>query len=183
MLLKKEDFYKLFLEVWNPIVESEQLSPKSLSDAVEYWRNLTPLSERWLQTSYLEKDIESVTREEMIKERLFSEMSFLDELEVYWEELKLFYLEEGKIRYWNFISSDTYSETIKRAYIVAFLVTYGYATLEIYRLKEEIFIIPFDKPKSLLKQNLTISIPISIAEEEWMKWKKEEKFSKGKHIT
>ena len=95
----------------------------------------------------------------------------MEELEVFWEELKQRVGEEGKILYWDFIGAETYSETIKRAYIASFLVTYGYATLELHPLEEEIFIKPFEKPRSMLGKKQMVSIPLSISSEEWMKWK------------
>ena len=97
--------------------------------------------------------------------------NMMEELEVFWEELKQKVGGEEKIRYWNFIGADTYSETIERAYIASFLVTYGYATLEVHPLEEEIFIKPFQEPRSMLGKKQMVSIPVSISFEEWTKWK------------
>jgi hypothetical protein len=96
-------------------------------------------------------------------------------LEVFWEELKQRVGEEGKVLYWDFVGADTYSETLRRAYMTSFLVTYGYATLEVHRLEEEMFLKPFEKPKSLPQEEQLVSIPVSVSVEEWMKWKE------GKH--
>ncbi|MDH5793708.1 MAG: hypothetical protein OEZ18_03995, partial [Candidatus Bathyarchaeota archaeon] len=59
-------------------------------------------------------------------------------------------------------------------YMTSFLVTYGYATLEVHRLEEEIFIKPFEKPASIIGKKQLISIPISVSVEEWTKWKRGE---------
>ena len=75
--------------------------------------------------------------------------------------------------YFYKIFADTYSETIKRAYITSFLVTYGYATLEIYRLEEEIYLKPFKKPRGIIEKKPVISIPISISVQDWMKWRED----------
>ena len=169
--LGKEELVALFLETWHPIVELEQISPHSLAEAIKYWQSLLPLSERWLKTGYLETETGVTTREELIKRRILVDKAFSEELEVFWEELKQRVGGEGKIRYWDFIGADTYSETIRRAYITSFLVTYGYATLEVHRLEEEIFVKPFEKPKSMIGKKQVMSIPVSVGFEEWIKWK------------
>ena len=169
--LGKEELVELFLKTWHPIIELEQISSHSLAEAIKYWQSLLPLSERWLKTGYLETEIGAATREELIKLRIIADKVFSEELEVFWEELKQRVGEEGKILYWDFVGADTYSETIRRAYITSFLVTYGYATLEVHRLEEEIFIKPFEKQVSMLGKKQTMSIPVPVSFEEWMKWK------------
>lgn len=168
--LSKEELATLFLEAWHPIIELEQISLHSLSEAIKYWQSLLPLSERWLKTGPFEVEPGATTREELVRLQILAEKSFLEELEVFWEELKQKVSGQEKIRYWDFIGADTYSETIKRAYMASFLVTYGYATLEVHPLEEEIFIKPFEKPSALGKKQM-VSIPVSISFEEWMKWK------------
>jgi hypothetical protein len=172
--LDKEEFTNLFLKTWHPIVELEQISPHSLAEAIRYWENLLPISERWPKPSFLEREIGSTTREELIKQRILTDKVFSQELESFWEELKQRAGDKGRIRYWDFVGADTYSETIGRAYLTSFLITYGYATLEVYRLEDEIFIKPFKKPSSPQGEEQLISIPISVSLEEWMRWKKGE---------
>lgn len=172
--LSKEELANLFLEIWHPIVELEQISPYSLAEAIKYWQNLLPISGRWLKVSSLETEAGATTREELIKQRILAEKAFSEELEMFWEELKQKVGDASKIRYWDFVGADTYSETITRAYMTSFLVTYGYATLEVHRLEEEIFIRPFEKPASIIGKKQLISIPVSVSVEEWMKWKRGE---------
>ena len=169
--LSREKLARLFLETWHPIIELEQISPHSLAEALKYWQGLLPISERWLRTGYLEMETGTTTREDLVKLRIIAEKAFSEEMEVFWEELKQRVGGEGKILYWDFIGADTYPETIGRAYMTSFLVTYGYATLEVRPLEEEIFIKPFEKPKSMLGKEQVISIPVSVSFEEWMKWK------------
>jgi hypothetical protein len=45
----------------------------------------------------------------------------------------------------------------------------------VHRLEEEIFVKPFEKPKSMLGKKQVISIPVSVSFEEWMKWKEARK--------
>ena len=96
--------------------------------------------------------------------------AFSEDLHLLWEELKHRVDEEGKIRYWEFVSADTYAETIRRAFITSFLVTYGYANLEVHRLEEEMYLKPFDEPVSFLEKRQVTSLPVSISFDEWKKW-------------
>ena len=171
----KEKLVNIFLKVWHPIVEMEQISTHSLTQAIKYWQGLLPLSERWPKTTPFIVEPETITHEELVRQRILAKETFSDNLEVLWEELKQRVGKEGRIQYWNFIGANTYSETIERAYMTSFLVTYGYATLEIYRLEEEIFIKPFKKPKALLGNKKMISIPFSISFEDWKKWRESNK--------
>jgi hypothetical protein len=82
--------------------------------------------------------------------------------------------ENGKIRYWDFVGAETYDETVHKAFMTSFLVTYGYATLEIYPLEEEIFIKPYEKPIAKVGKKQLVSIPIAVSTEDWMKWKRGE---------
>lgn len=168
--LGKEELAGLFLKVWQPIIEMEQISLHSLSEALKYWENLLPMSERWTKTSYLETETGIATREELVRMKIMAEKSFSEELEVLWEELKQKVGREKKILYWDFVGADTYSKTTKRAYLTSFLVTYGYATLEVNPLEGEIYIKPFETPKSTINKKQLVSIPVSVSHEEWEKW-------------
>ena len=169
--LNKEELAELFMEVWNPIIELEQISIPSLAEALKYWQNLLPISERWQKDGFLMVEAGATTREELVRLRILAEKTFLEELEAFWEELKQKVGEDKKILYWDFVGGDTYSETIDRAYMTSFLVTYGYATLELLPLEEEVFIKPFEKPRPKLAEKQMVSVPISVSSEEWIKWK------------
>ncbi len=172
--LDKKGLASLFLKAWHPIIELEQISPHSLSEAIKYWESLLPIDERWLKTTYLMRETEAATREELIQQRILTEKAFSEELETFWNELKRKVGPDGKIRYWDFVGADTYPETIRRAFLTSFLVTYGYATLEVHPLEEEMFIKPFEKLTSMLGKKQLVSIPVSISVEEWTKWKRGE---------
>lgn len=172
--LSKEQLVAIFLKVWQPIVALEQISPYSLSEAVKYWQNLLPLNERWGEPSIQKREPGKSSREELIEQNILMDEDFSGQLEKFWQELKQKTGKKAKIRYWNFVGSDTYAETVRRAYMTSFLLTYGYATLEIHPLKEEVFIKPYEKAVSLFGKKQVISIPFSINREKWMKWKEGE---------
>jgi hypothetical protein len=167
--LPLESIVEIFLESWRPIVEFEQLTINGFSEALKYWSELPPLSERWQRVGFTKTDLQTVTHEDVVKEGFLSSESFFENLENLWRELKEAASVKGRVKYWDFIGSDTYEETVKRAYLTSFLITYGYAILEINPLEEEIFILPNEKPSE--GKGESISFPISINFEEWMKWK------------
>jgi len=169
--LTPEELAAIFSDSWHPIIEMEQISIHSLDKSLKYWESLPPLSERWKNIDFVEKEAGTATRDEMIQLRILSGEAFSERLESFWNELKNKVGKDVKVRYWDFIGADTYQETIERAYLTSFLVTYGYATLEIHPLEEEMFIRPFEKLVSTPTNQQLISFPIPITYEEWMKWR------------
>lgn len=171
--LNKEELVMLFTKVWNPIIELEQLSIPSLAEAMKYWNDLPPVDERWQRLDSKQVTPGSTTREELVRQKILAEKTFFEELETFWAQLKQKVGENKKILYWNFVGADTYSDTLDRAYMTSFLVTYGYATLKIDPLEEEVFIIPLKEPRFGLSDKRMVSVPISVSHEEWIRWKEE----------
>jgi hypothetical protein len=177
MQASKEEMISVFLKAWHPLVELEQLSLHSLAEAMRYWETLLPLKERWPELAVPEVAMGITSRDELIRQRILGDKVFSEELECYWQELKEKMKEkgrEGKMFYWDFIGAETYEETVQRALLTSFLITYGYATLEIYPLEEEIFIKAFEKPLAKIGTQQSISIPIAVTYENWQKWKRGE---------
>jgi len=168
--ISREGLANLFLHAWHPIVEMEQISSYSLIEAVKYWQSLLPLDERWTKISALKTELGKATRDDLISQRIMAEKAFTEELEVLWRELIEKAGDKQRIPYWDFVGADTYEETSRRAYMTSFLVTYGYATFEVLRLEEEIYIIPFSRPRSLAGRKSVVSVPVSVSFEEWKRW-------------
>lgn len=171
----KEEIINVFLRAWHPLVAIEQLSLHSLAKSMRYWNGLLPIRERWKDFGVPEFDMGFINREQLIKERVFGDKLFSDELETLWQELKMNVTKKGadvKMFYWDFIGADTYEETVRRAFLTSFLISYGYATLEIHPLEEEVFIKPFDKPNTKIQSKQLISIPIAVTYANWQKWKR-----------
>jgi len=173
----KAGMIEVFLGSWSPIVEFEQISLHSLAQGLLYWDALAPLGDRWRDIDVSQVAMGSVSREELVKQRVLSDREFSEELECYWLELKNKVAETnlgGKVAYWDFIGADTYEETVQRAFLTAFLVTYGYATLEIDRLEETVLILPFKKPRKEALTEQSTSVPIAVSCEDWEKWRRGE---------
>jgi hypothetical protein len=173
----KEEMINVFLGAWHPLVELEQLSLHSLAEAMRYWDGLVPIRERWKDFEVPDFAIGFTSRDELIKDRVLGDKFFSEELEAYWQELKMRVKEkgaDGKMFYWDFIGADTYEETVNRAFLASFLISYGYATLVIRPLEEEVFIKPFDKPNTKIQSQQSVSIPIAVTYENWQKWERGE---------
>jgi len=175
--IEKEEVTEIFLKAWHPIIELEQISLNSLAEAIRYWEGLLPLKERWKQFPPAEVETSLATREELIRQRILRDKAFSEELESSWQELRKRVEEKGrngKIRYWDFVGAASYEETVHKAFMVSFLVTYGYATLEIHPLEEEIFIKPYERPITKMGRKQLVSIPIAVSAEDWTRWRKGE---------
>lgn len=175
--MEKGEIAKTFLKTWHPLIEWEQLSLHSMEEALRYWNSLIPIEDRWKEMPSEQVDMGLTTREELIRERIMRDKAFSEELENFWQELKKTVAgkgRNGKIHYWDFVGAGTYDETVDRAYLTSFLITYGYATLEIHPLEEETFLVPYAKPVAKTEMKQLVSIPISISPTDWQKWKRGE---------
>ncbi|MCL5876464.1 MAG: non-structural maintenance of chromosomes element 4 [Candidatus Bathyarchaeota archaeon] len=167
----KEGMVEVFASAWTPLVEFEQLSLSSLAQGLLYWEALAPLGDRWKDIDVSAVEMGMVSREEMVKARVLGNREFGEELECYWAELKQKAASTGKIPYWDFIGAESYEETVQRAFLTSFLVTYGYATLEIDRLEETVTILPYIKRREEPLSVQSTSVPIAVSVEDWQKWK------------
>jgi hypothetical protein len=175
--LDKEEIVTTFIRAWHPIVEWEQISLHSLAEAVRYWNSLVPLRERWKEAPPAEVDSGSASREELVRERILRDKAFSEELENFWLQLRNLVAQKGqngKMRYWDFIGAESYEETVNRAFMTSFLVTYGYATLEIHPLEEEMYIVPYEKVLVKTEKEQLVSIPISVSATDWKRWRRGE---------
>jgi len=169
--LNVQEIVEVFMKTWHPLVELEQISIHGLDESMKYWESLLPLDERWKNIGFQEWETGTVALNEMVKQGLLADEAFSERLENFWKELKRDAGEDGKIDYWDFIGAETYKETVERAYLTSFLVTYGYATLEVHPLEEDIFVKPYQKPVSSLAKEQLISVPIPVSHEEWLSWR------------
>jgi len=175
--LDKEEILRTFIKAWHPVIEWEQISLRSLQEAIRYWTTLVPLKERWKEASPIEVGSGSATREELVRERILRDKAFSEELEHFWHELKNMVAQKGqkeKIRYWDFVGAESYEETVNKAFMTSFLVTYGYATLEIHPLEEEMYIVPYEKPLVKTGKEQLVSMPIAVSATDWQRWKRGE---------
>jgi hypothetical protein len=173
--LPKQEVATIFLKSWHPIVELEQISPHSLTEAMKYWQSLIPIDERWQKTQGVTVEPGITTREELLSQQIIAEKEFSKELEAFWHELRQKIGDAEKIEYWDFVGAETYEETVRRAYMTSFLTTYGFATMEVDRLEEVVYIKFYADPIHKAGNRRVVSLPISISMEEWNSWKESRK--------
>ena len=85
----------VFLGAWSPLIEFEQLSLHSLAQGLLYWDALAPMGDRWKDIDVSEVAMGSVSRDELVKQRVLGDKEFSEELECYWQELKVKVAEKG----------------------------------------------------------------------------------------
>ncbi len=164
--LSSEDLSDILMRSWHPIVELESISPHGIKESRDYWTELPPLSERWGGLETTELLTGKISRSELEKMGVSSEEDFSKLMKEISEELQSAVGEKGEINYWDFIMARTFEETTKRAWLVSFLVTGGYATIDVMPLEEEIILRPLAKPRGL-KTTEVFSLAIPITREEW----------------
>ncbi len=169
--LPARELADVFARSWHPIVQLETLSPHGIAEAKQYWTNLPSLEERWRGLDTTEVFAGEIARRELARMGIISEEDFAAVLDRTWRELKEAAGERGEISYWDFIYVRSFEKTVERAWLVSFLVSYGYATLELKPLEEEILLKPLPKPREL-EHVATFSVPIAISRGEWLRRRK-----------
>jgi hypothetical protein len=158
---------KSLLKSWTPIVSLDQISRDELDDAVEYWNRLLPLAERMKELRVQEVPTGLVDVESLLKSKLLTDKSFEEVLEDLWKELRAKAKDRGEVSYWEFVGADTYEDTVVKAYLTSFLLTYGYSGIRIDALTGKLFLVPKEEPTPLSKGEAVYSLPIPVSKEAW----------------
>jgi len=77
----KQQMVDVFLGAWSPLVEFEQISLHNLAQGLLYWETLTPIGDRWKDIDVSEVAMGSVSRDELVKQRVLGNREFSEELE------------------------------------------------------------------------------------------------------
>ncbi len=161
--MSREQLAELLLLSWHPVVELEQLTDASTKEALDYWQQMLSFFERRkrLATGPFETP-GSTDTPELARMRVHEEKAFTKLLEELRTEMKETAGEEKRIEYWSFVRSSSFAQTVLRAQMVSFLVSYGMAALD--RKSEMMFLIPRDPPFAS-RQGSPLSYPIPITKE------------------
>ncbi len=162
-VMSPRDLAEVLAKAWHPTVELEALSPPALSEAKEYWTNLPPLEERRRELEGGGEGGGELPLEELSRMGIVSREEFHRLLTELWDELKR-RARDGGISYWKFISAPTFEETVRKAWLVSFLVSYGYAGMELKPLEDDMLLFPCSSPQ---RRGEGMSVPVSISREKW----------------
>ncbi len=165
--LSRDELAFAFASAWRPIFELETLTRESLLNAIDYWYSLPLLSDRWPQLSREGPGTGSMNRQEFLGSKLLDEETFQSRLESLHQELKG---EAGKdpIQYWDFVTADSFDGTVERSYLASFLISYGWAALQIHPIQGDIFIQPLARTsKARRETKMPTSVVLTISREDW----------------
>lgn len=155
----------ILIRSWHPIASLRVLSPRALEAAINYWVNLPPLKGRWGYLPSPTYGVELTSIEDLIKDKLALKGSFSDMLREFWRRL-LDYSKGKPIPYWEFVHDDSYETSLLKAFMISFLASYGYVTLEFDPKIKDYLIIPLDEPKPVRGGS---SIAISLSYDDWIR--------------
>lgn len=169
--LSREKLATLILANFHPLAELEQLTDGVMEESIAYWNQLKPWSDRWKKhrTAPLSR-IEALTEEELLGLGLISLDRFSRKMEAFWKELHSACAQTGKVKYSRFVASKSFSQTLRRAQYLSFLVSYGYAELLVHG--DDVFIAANENPRSRPREE-TMSFPVQISREKWEDWSSE----------
>ena len=157
--LSREQLAEFLLLSWHPIVELEQLTLDSTREAKEYWDKMLSFFDRRKRLQLGPFETPSATDlEELARQRVVEEKAYTRKMQDLWKELKET-AGEGNVDYWKFIQRPDFAETIARAQLVSFLVSYGYTNLQ--KTSKGMFLVPNEEPDRFEGSPLSLPIPIT----------------------
>jgi hypothetical protein len=161
--LSREQLAEFLLLSWHPIVELEQLTLASTKEAKEFWEKMLSFFER-RKRLHLGPFVMPETTDlgELARMRVVEEKAYTRKMQDLWKELRERAVEDERVDYWDFIGGSDFAQTIVRAQLVSFLVSYGYANL--LRKGNRMFLIPKAKPDPH-PDGSPLSFPIPITKE------------------
>jgi hypothetical protein len=171
-LLEPQRLAAALMSAWHPIAGLDRLTPERLREGLEYWHALLPLGERGAEFPIPLLAEAPFELDELIALNLLAGQEFDDALQVVLRELQ----DRGRVGYYEFIFSDTFAESVMRAYLTSYLVTEGRAELELNPLEESVVITPRESDgKADAQLSASRSIPLAVSYEDWSAWKRRPK--------
>jgi len=157
-LLPKEALSEAFVKSWHPIAQVDQLSPRGLEKAFVYWRDLVPISERF-KDQFGTYGIRpgQVDYSDLVSMGVFTREQFETNLTELYNEL----FEQSKgdwVDYRQFIGDDAFEVKVRRAYLLAFLISEGRALLKTEPLSGKIWTMALAERAKGLPKSVAISI-------------------------
>ncbi len=129
-LLPKDALSEAFIKSWHPVAQLDQISPRGLEKAFVYWRDLIPISERFKEkfgTYGVKPGL--VDYSELVDLGVFTKEQFETNLADLHDELMQ--KSNGEwVDYRQFLGDEAFESKVRRAYLLAFLISEGRALLK-----------------------------------------------------
>ncbi len=157
-LLAKGELSEAFIKSWHPVAQVDQVSPKGLEKAFTYWRDLAPMAERFRDEfgSYGTK-AGSVDYRELVELGIFTQEQFEKSLKDLLQDL-LRRSNGDWIDYREFIDSESFEGKVRRAYLLAFLISDGLASVRIDPLSGKIWTTALSEKAGGVPKSVAISV-------------------------
>ena len=157
-LLPKDALSEAFIRSWHPLAQVDQLSPRGLEKAFVYWRDLVPISERFKdQFGTYGVRPGQVDYSDLVSMGVFTQ----DQFETHLSKLHKELLEQsngGWVDYRQFIGDDIFENKVRRAYLLAFLISEGRAVLKMEPLSGTIWTMALTERVKGVPKSVAISI-------------------------
>ncbi|MDG6898608.1 MAG: hypothetical protein JRN24_02610 [Nitrososphaerota archaeon] len=157
-LLSKEELIEAFVRSWHPLAQLDQLTPRGLEKAFSYWRDLVPMSERF------KSDLGSygvapgfIDLDGLIGMKIFTPDQFEGRLKAIQDEL-LSKSNGEWIDYREFIEAETFEEKVVRAYLMAFLLSDGKASMKTDPLSGKIWVVALSEKAGGTPKSMAVSV-------------------------
>ena len=157
-LLPKEALSEAFVKSWHPVAQVDQLSPRGLEKAFVYWRELVPISERF-KDQFGNYGVAPGVLEysDLVSLGMFTKEQFESTLVQLHEELMQ--KSNGEwTDYREFIGDDSYESKVRRAYLLAFLISEGRALLKTEPLSGKVWTRALAEKAKGLPKSVAISL-------------------------
>ncbi len=159
--LSNKELSEILINSWHPIVEINQLNKERIKQSIEYWREILGGKRKTELEKLCEATHGKIKLEDLKKHGFLSEETFIQTLNSFFKEVTSKIIEKGQISYWEAVKSEKFHQTVKKAYLLSFLLTAGLLEIEIDPIREEITLkIPM-KRKGVRMGGYSLPIPLT----------------------
>ncbi|MDV3278521.1 MAG: hypothetical protein LYZ69_08690 [Nitrososphaerales archaeon] len=157
-LLTRDELVEAFVKSWHPVAQVDQISPKGLEKAFVYWRDLTPMSERF-KSEFGNYGVMpgTIDLSGLIDMKVFTQEDFESRLNALQDEL----LQKSNgewIDYREFIEAETLEKKVVRAYLLAFVISEGKASLKTDPLTGKIWTVALSEKATGVPRSVAVSV-------------------------
>jgi len=126
-----------FLRAWSPVTCRDVLNPEMMKNSFIYWSSLK-------RYEIEERESEIISGKDLKSLGVGYEELMTDEVENLYEELKQ---RGGKASYDELVGQGNLTDRLRRAVLVSFMLSYGYARILKEPLQKKIWVVARNKPE------------------------------------